>query len=107
MAQLTARDPVGLGLPSVWALRLIRRLLSWDPSDRPTAEEALGHAFFRDGEGDGNDGGDGAAANGVDDDDDDDDGSDVLGRGYLCQSDAREFEFVRECTKHCASVCKM
>jgi hypothetical protein len=25
----------------------------------------------------------------------------------LCQSDAREFEFVRECTKHCASVCKM
>ena len=49
-------------------------------------------------------GGDGAAANGVDDDDD---GSDVLGRGYLCQSDAREFEFVRECTKHCASVCKM
>jgi hypothetical protein len=37
MAQLAARDPLGLGLPSVWALRLIRRLLSWDPTDRPTA----------------------------------------------------------------------
>ena len=93
MAQLAARDPLGYGLPSVWALRLIRRLLSWNPADRPTAEEALGHAFFRDGGG------------GGDDDDAGDGGDVVLGLGYLCERDAREFEFARECAEHCGSAC--
>lgn len=41
------RDPLGQGLPGVWSLRLIRRLLHWNPASRPTAEEILQHAFFR------------------------------------------------------------
>ena len=86
MAQLAARDPTGRGLPSVWALRLIRRLLSWRPTDRPSAEEALTHAFFRDEAGDGVGGG--------------------VGLGYLCEEDGREFEFPGECAEHCGSACR-
>jgi hypothetical protein len=45
MAQLGARGPLGLGLPSVRALRLIRRLgRGAPPDDRPptaAAEEAI------------------------------------------------------------------
>ena len=61
MAQLAARDPTGVGV-SRWALRLVRRMLSWDPADRPTAERALTHAFFRgeDADGAGYTGADGA-----------------------------------------------
>jgi hypothetical protein len=45
MTQLGAREPLGLGLPSVWALRLTRGPLSWDPDDRAAAvEEVLAHA---------------------------------------------------------------
>ena len=46
-ARLASRDPTGLGVHSKWALRLIGRLLSWDPERRPTAEQALTHAYFR------------------------------------------------------------
>lgn len=38
--------PAGHGLSSVEALRLIRRLLSWDPAARISAEEAAQHPFF-------------------------------------------------------------
>jgi serine/threonine protein kinase len=79
---IAARDPLGLGLPSAWALRLIRRLLSWDPGDRPSAEEALTHAFFRD-----------------------DDSGDAIGRGYACAETGAEFEFRRECEEHCGRAC--
>ncbi|KAK9827406.1 hypothetical protein WJX81_008695 [Elliptochloris bilobata] len=44
--QLRARDPAGRGLPSVPAVRLLRALLSWNPGARPTAEQALRHAYF-------------------------------------------------------------
>ncbi len=37
----------GVGLSgSVLGVRLLRRLLSWDPAQRPTAQQALAHAFF-------------------------------------------------------------
>ena len=41
------RDPLGQGLPGVWCLRLVRRLLHWNPASRPSSEEILQHAFFR------------------------------------------------------------
>jgi hypothetical protein len=31
---LQQRDPTGLGLPDIWAVRLVRRLLSWRPEMR-------------------------------------------------------------------------
>jgi hypothetical protein len=31
---LAQRDPTGLGLPNIWAVRLVRRLLSWRPEMR-------------------------------------------------------------------------
>ena len=43
---LAARDPTLRGLPSKVALRLLRSLLSWNPAARPSAAEALRHAFF-------------------------------------------------------------
>ena len=43
---LAARDPTRRGLPSTVALRLLRSLLSWNPAARPSAAEALRHAFF-------------------------------------------------------------
>ncbi|CAI7924902.1 unnamed protein product, partial [Closterium sp. NIES-54] len=46
-SQLKLRDPLKKGLPSIWALRLLRRLLQWYPGDRITAREALQHAYFR------------------------------------------------------------
>lgn len=36
----------GVGLDSVLALRLLQRLLFWDPAGRPSASEALRHAYF-------------------------------------------------------------
>lgn len=120
MAQLAARDPTGRGLPTVWALRLIRRLLSWNPADRPTAEEALGHAFFRDNDSkivevddvDGDGAGDGGDDEGVDVDgdgeisDEEGEGDEGLGRGFTCEGgDGREFEFAGQCARHCESVC--
>ncbi|KAK9015395.1 hypothetical protein V6N11_006505 [Hibiscus sabdariffa] len=32
--QIRSRDPLKLGFPNVWALRLVRDLLRWDPDDR-------------------------------------------------------------------------
>lgn len=46
MAQLRARDPSGIGLQSVAGLRLLRSLLAWDPASRPSASQALNHAYF-------------------------------------------------------------
>jgi len=49
LALLRFRDPAAGGQAlSPWGLRLIRRMLSWDPLDRPSAAKALRHAFFRD-----------------------------------------------------------
>jgi serine/threonine protein kinase len=81
-ARLKARDPTGRGLHSRWALRLVRRLLSWDPGDRPSAERALRHAYFREG-------GDGGG-----------------GRGWRCPRTASEFEFADECRTRCAETCE-
>jgi serine/threonine protein kinase len=46
MQQIKQRDPLGMGMPDVWALRLVRRLLQWYPQDRISAAEALQHPFF-------------------------------------------------------------
>jgi serine/threonine protein kinase len=43
---LQQRDPVRRGLPSRLALRLLLRLLHWNPAARPSAADALRHAFF-------------------------------------------------------------
>jgi serine/threonine protein kinase len=43
---IAARDPQGIGLEGGLALRLLQRLLAWDPSQRPTAAQALQHAYF-------------------------------------------------------------
>ena len=74
-ARLASRDPTGLGVHSKWALRLIRRLLSWDPELRPTAEQALTHAYFR---GEGPD-----------------------GEPFRCANDGREYEFRSDCLERC------
>jgi serine/threonine protein kinase len=42
---LTRRSPVKRGLPML-AVRLLRRLLHWNPASRPTAAAALRHAYF-------------------------------------------------------------
>jgi serine/threonine protein kinase/serine/threonine protein phosphatase PrpC len=44
-AALRRRDPLGHGL-DLAGLDLARSLLAWRPSDRPSAAEALRHAFF-------------------------------------------------------------
>jgi hypothetical protein len=47
LLQLVAsRDPAGAGLEGGLALRLLQRLLAWDPAQRPTALQALQHAYF-------------------------------------------------------------
>jgi serine/threonine protein kinase len=47
LLQLVAsRDPTGRGLEGGLALRLLQRLLAWDPKQRPTAAQALQHAYF-------------------------------------------------------------
>jgi serine/threonine protein phosphatase PrpC/serine/threonine protein kinase len=49
LASLRARDPEAAlhGMPlSPWALRLLRRMLAWEPRARPSAARALQHAFF-------------------------------------------------------------
>lgn len=43
---IAGRDPTGKGLEGVIALRLLQRLLHWDPLQRPTALQALNHAYF-------------------------------------------------------------
>ncbi|XVF32510.1 hypothetical protein REPUB_Repub17cG0089000 [Reevesia pubescens] len=47
--QIRSRDPLKLGFPNVWALRLVRDLLLWDPDDRLSVDDALRHPYFRPG----------------------------------------------------------
>jgi hypothetical protein len=44
---LRRRDPLGLGMPDEWAVKLLRRLLRWNAEERITAQRALQHAFFQ------------------------------------------------------------
>ncbi|GMI73992.1 hypothetical protein like AT3G63340 [Hibiscus trionum] len=45
--QIRSRDPLKLGFPNVWALRLVRDLLRWDPDDRLSVDDALKHPYFQ------------------------------------------------------------
>ncbi|XP_022145963.1 uncharacterized protein LOC111015293 isoform X2 [Momordica charantia] len=44
--QIRSRDPLKLGFPNVWALRLVRNLLQWNPEDRLSVDDALRHPYF-------------------------------------------------------------
>ncbi|KAJ6306595.1 hypothetical protein OIU78_021836 [Salix suchowensis] len=46
-SQIKNRDPLKLGFPNVWALRLVRQLLLWDPEDRLSVDDALRHPYFQ------------------------------------------------------------
>ncbi|GAB2282328.1 hypothetical protein Dimus_016874 [Dionaea muscipula] len=43
---IRARDPLKIGFPNVWAMRLVRQLLLWDPDDRLSVDDALQHPYF-------------------------------------------------------------
>jgi serine/threonine protein kinase/serine/threonine protein phosphatase PrpC len=73
------RDPLGVGFESVWALRLVRKLLSWDPGQRPSAARVLEHAYFRD--------------------------SDDATTGWTCGAFEHAFEWKSECEASCAETC--
>ncbi|MED6184314.1 hypothetical protein PIB30_046255 [Stylosanthes scabra] len=45
--QIKSRDPLKIGFSNVWALRLVRDLLQWDPEDRISVDEALQHPYFQ------------------------------------------------------------
>ncbi|GKU86510.1 hypothetical protein SLEP1_g1023 [Rubroshorea leprosula] len=45
--QIKSRDPLNLGFPNIWALRLVRQLLLWDPEDRLSVDDALQHPYFQ------------------------------------------------------------
>ncbi|KAH7577592.1 hypothetical protein JRO89_XS01G0271400 [Xanthoceras sorbifolium] len=45
--QIKSRDPLKIGFPNVWALRLVRQLLLWDPEDRLSVDDALQHPYFQ------------------------------------------------------------
>eukprot|EP00257_Ricinus_communis_P017435 XP_015575870.1 uncharacterized protein LOC8276680 isoform X3 [Ricinus communis] len=45
--QIKSRDPLRLGFPNVWALRLVRQLLLWNPEDRLSVDDALQHPYFQ------------------------------------------------------------
>ncbi|XP_042518279.1 uncharacterized protein LOC122092049 isoform X3 [Macadamia integrifolia] len=45
--QVKRRDPIKLGFPDIWALRLVRQLLVWDPEDRLSIDDALQHPYFQ------------------------------------------------------------
>ncbi|OVA05388.1 Protein kinase domain [Macleaya cordata] len=45
--QVKNRDPLKLGFPNVWAMRLVRQLLLWDPEDRLSVDDALRHPYFQ------------------------------------------------------------
>ncbi|KAI3967008.1 hypothetical protein MKW92_046135 [Papaver armeniacum] len=47
MNQVKSRDPLKLGFPNVWAMRLVRQLLIWDPEDRLSVDDALKHPYFQ------------------------------------------------------------
>ncbi|KAI4341751.1 hypothetical protein MLD38_026436 [Melastoma candidum] len=44
--QIKSRDPLKIGFPNVWALRLVRHLLLWDPDDRLSVDDAFQHPYF-------------------------------------------------------------
>ncbi|XP_021764354.1 uncharacterized protein LOC110728976 isoform X2 [Chenopodium quinoa] len=44
---IKSRDPLNIGFPNVWAMRLVRQLLRWDPDDRLTVDDALQHPYFQ------------------------------------------------------------
>ncbi|MCD7471497.1 hypothetical protein HAX54_011972 [Datura stramonium] len=44
--QIKNRDPLKIGFPNIWAMRLVRELLQWNPEDRPSVDEALKHPYF-------------------------------------------------------------
>ena len=46
MEVIRRRDPTRQGLPNLAAVRLLLLLLHWNPAQRPTAAEALRHAYF-------------------------------------------------------------
>lgn len=46
MEVIRQRDPTHQGLPNQAAVRLLLLLLHWNPAQRPTAAEALRHAYF-------------------------------------------------------------
>ncbi|CAA2974745.1 uncharacterized protein LOC111411818 isoform X2 [Olea europaea var. sylvestris] len=43
---IKSRDPLKIGFPNIWALRLVRDLLRWNPEDRLTVDDALRHPYF-------------------------------------------------------------
>ncbi|KAK4848290.1 hypothetical protein QYF36_011360 [Acer negundo] len=45
--QIKSRDPLKIGFPNVWAMRLVRQLLLWDPEDRLSVDDALQHPYFQ------------------------------------------------------------
>ncbi|KQJ88071.1 uncharacterized protein LOC100827416 isoform X2 [Brachypodium distachyon] len=45
--QVKIRDPLKMGFPNLWALRLARQLLVWHQEDRLTVDEALNHPYFQ------------------------------------------------------------
>ena len=88
MRRIKLRDPLRLGLPNAWALRLIRRLLQWTPDRRLDVARIEKHAFFKEridevsGE------------------------SFFANEGWTCLSDASGFvyEFSDECAERCKSA---
>ncbi|XP_057517560.1 uncharacterized protein LOC130798539 isoform X2 [Amaranthus tricolor] len=44
---IKSRDPLNIGFPNVWAMRLVRQLLRWDPDDRLSVDDALQHPYFK------------------------------------------------------------
>jgi len=46
---IRTRDPYGIGFEDKWGVKLLRRLLTWNPRERISAKKALGHAYLREG----------------------------------------------------------
>ncbi|GAB4830420.1 hypothetical protein Ancab_020056 [Ancistrocladus abbreviatus] len=44
---IKSRDPLKIGFPNVFAMRLVRQLLLWDPDDRLSVDDALQHPYFQ------------------------------------------------------------
>lgn len=88
MRRIKLRDPLRLGLPNAWALRLIRRLLQWTPDRRLDVARIEKHAFFKEridevtGE------------------------SFFANEGWTCPNDASGFvyEFSDECAERCKNA---